>query len=98
MTPEELLEVSAERDRQLALRLNAWRDGYAAAAAQFAEYEARGYARAIADVKAAQHALANHLHRLPAEGESWVVRGQRRTRKTFGHPHPADYPGKRDAA
>jgi hypothetical protein len=41
MTPAELLEVSAERDRQLALRVAAWRDGYVAAAAQFAGNEAR---------------------------------------------------------
>ena len=99
MTREDLLAVSEERERHLELRLAAWRDGYAAAAAQFEEYEARGYARAVADVKAAQHGLYNHLRRCrETEDGRWIVRGQQRTRKTFGHPHPADYPGKRDAA
>ena len=99
MSPAELLEQSAERDHQLVLRLDAWREGYAAAAAQFAEHEARGYARAVADVKAAQHGLYSHLRGLrEIEERRWTVRGQQRTRKTFGRPHPADYPGKRDAA
>ena len=98
MSPAELLEQSAERDHQLALRLDAWRAGYAAAAVQFAEHEARGYAQAVADVKAAQHALWNHLRSLPTEGERWVVRGEPRTRATFAQAHPDDYPGKRAAA
>jgi hypothetical protein len=96
MTPDEIRSISDERDRQLALRLDAWREGYDAGAA--GQFEA-GYAAAIADVKAAQHGLYNHLRRCrETEDGRWIVRGQQRTRKTFGNPHPADYPGKRDAA
>jgi hypothetical protein len=96
MTPDELLGLSDKRDRQLELRQAAWAEGYRAGAA--GQFEA-GYAAAIADVKAAQHALYNHLRRWhEAEDGRWIVRGQQRTRKTFGNPHPADYPGKRDAA
>ena len=93
MTPAEILGLSAERDRQLELRLAAWRDGYATAAAQFADWEARGYACAVADVKAAQHALVNHVRGLPADAGRWVVRGEPRTRRTFGDPHPGDFGG-----
>ena len=99
MTPGEILDLSAERQLWERLIDEAWRDGYRAALGQLAEAEAGGYARAVADVKAAQHALPHHLRGLrEIEERRWIVRGEQRTRKTFGNPHPADYPGKRDAA
>jgi hypothetical protein len=59
---------------------------------------AEGYAAAVADVKAAQHALYNHLRGLAEiEARRWTVRGEPRTRATFGQPHKDDYPG-REAA
>jgi hypothetical protein len=57
-----------------------------------------GYATAIADVKAAEHGLVA-VFRDVAETEArrWTVRGEPRTRATFGQPHKDDYPG-REAA
>jgi hypothetical protein len=99
MTPGEILDLSAERQLWERLIDAAWRDGYRAALGQLAEAEARGYARAIADVKAAQHALYNHLRRVrELEDGRWIVRGQQRTRKTFGRPHPNDFTGQDGAA
>jgi hypothetical protein len=92
----ELVERSDLLDLSLKLRLRAWRDGYREGAR--GQYEA-GYAAAIADVKGAQHALYNHLRRVrELEDGRWIVRGQQRTRKTFGHPHPNDFTGQDGAA
>jgi hypothetical protein len=90
MIPDEMLEVSAERDRQLALRLNAWRDGYRAALGQIAEAEARGYARAVAEFKAAHHGVIADIQ---LEHRRWDG-----PREHFGKARPTDYPGKRAAA
>jgi hypothetical protein len=75
----QLLALSDERDRQLAARLAACRQGYAAGAAgQFSA----GYAAAIADVKAADHAIVGAIRRFgrpqpdPASfpaGEAWLA-------------------------
>jgi hypothetical protein len=67
-------------------------------AAGYAEGEARGraagYAAAVADVKAAEHALADFLTREVAAGHGrWFVRGEARSRETFGRPHADDYTG-----
>jgi hypothetical protein len=66
----------------------------AAAAAERERAWSAGYAAAVADIKAAEHALTNHLRGLPREVERWAVRGEPRTRAEFGKPHPGDYPGK----
>lgn len=34
----------------------------------------------------------------PLLAHRWMLRGEARTRQTFGQPHPADYPGRGDAA
>jgi hypothetical protein len=83
MTPAGLITLSGERDLALRLRLAAWRDGYAAAAGEFAAHEAAGYARAIADVKAAQHGAVRDLR------QHLVTWDGLRTR--FGDPRPGDY-------
>ena len=64
-------------------------------AAELRGYErgvATGYAQCAADVKAAQHAIYDHLAR-EAETDRlrWTVRHLARTRQTFGQPHPGDY-------
>jgi hypothetical protein len=82
-----LLAESNERDRQLRLRLAAWEDGWRAGAA--GEYT-RGYQAAVADIKAAEHALYDYLRSGPAETVRWALRGEPRTRATFGQPHRDD--------
>lgn len=55
---------------------------------------AEGYAQCAVDVKRAEHALPEYLAaEAAAEAGRWVVRGEVRTRATFGLPHPADYCG-----
>lgn len=56
---------------------------------------AAGYATAIEQVKAAQHALYNVARDLGrVERGRWWLRGEPRTRATFGQPHPDDFPGR----
>ncbi len=96
VAPSALLELSDERDTWLRRIDAAWREGFAAGSAR--QYS-RGYAAAVADVKRAQHALYDHLRKLPADTERWSVRGEPRTRETYANPHPEDYQGRgRDAA
>jgi len=53
-----------------------------------------GYAQCASDVKAAEHGIYDAINRqAEAERGRWVVRGEVRTRATFGAPHPADYLG-----
>lgn len=88
------IALSDERDAALAARAAARAEGYRAGlAAAESAYEA-GYAACAADVKAAQHAIYRPLAAAAeAERGRWRVRGEARTRATFGAPHPADYRG-----
>ena len=43
--------------------------------------------------KTTQHDLLDALRAAEPE-ERWRVRGQQRTRETFGQPHPRDFPGR----
>jgi hypothetical protein len=87
MSPGELLELSDERDRYLsrirAAEVHGYQrghdDGYSA-----------GWLDALAMVKRVEHEMVDAFNRMAV---SWTVRGQRRTRATFGQPHPRDYPG-----
>lgn len=103
----ELLERSDERDTALALRLDAWRDGYTTAATD--AYDA-GYADGVASLKRAQH---DAVRLTELDRDRWHVccgpcrRGghrpgcrdcQDRTRAAYGQPHPDDYPGQDGAA
>lgn len=87
----ELLERSDERDAWLA---------------RVIEAEESGYARGLADgvtlgrqLEAAERdeqwnrAAAPIARGGPAVADRWKLRGEPRTRQTFGRPHPADYPG-----
>jgi hypothetical protein len=107
----ELVAASDVIDQAEARARAAWADGYAAAQRLTREAaEAEGYARAIADVKAAQHGVAGVLREL-ADGEAarWHLccpacrrDGHRagcrdceaRSRETFAAPMPGDYPGR----
>jgi hypothetical protein len=95
-----LLELSAERDLWRAYADTAWRDGYRAGRADAAAEFSHGYAAAVADVKAAEHALPGYLRgQREIEERRWILRGEDRARGTFADPHPADFPGRgRDAA
>jgi hypothetical protein len=84
------LSLSGALDLEHALTLQAYRDGYAAAAAQFGDYEAAGYARAVADFKRAQH---DHVRELRQHLAMWDGLRQR-----FSRPRPGDYPGREAAA
>lgn len=89
-----VLALSDERDRQLELRHQAWREGWRAGLADAERQYAAGYAQCAADVKAVHHGLYSELERQnDAERGRWVVRGELRTRRTFGDPHPDDYLG-----
>jgi hypothetical protein len=94
------LSQSDERDAQLELRLEAYREGWQDGARD--QYSA-GYAAAVGDMKSAQHAV---LPELQLEIRRWHVccrscrlgghrdgctRCEDRTRQTFSNPHSDDY-------
>jgi hypothetical protein len=91
----DVLALSDERDVQLELRNRAYRDGWEAghvagvddgrqAEASERDREWRAIARPIARGGQA-HADLERIR--------WTVRGEVRTRETFGQPHPGDYMG-----
>jgi hypothetical protein len=88
---EGLLITSDERDqwlrRLLAAELDAWRAGYAAGCAD----ERRASDRAWAARPPFKVLDGPDLAEL--EAARWNVRGEQRTRETFGLPHPDDYAG-----
>jgi hypothetical protein len=51
----------------------------------------RGYDDGIADRKREQQYM---LEALQVHGRRWEVRGEPRSRETFGQPDPGDYPGR----
>jgi hypothetical protein len=78
VTPGELLELSAERDRWERLREDAYREGYMCGAQdQWAE----GYAAAIADVKRIRHQA---VKRLAPGGEAWLEAVKRHGGTEYG--------------
>lgn len=87
---DDLLERLHIADQQMQLRMEFYRMGYAAAERDHADDYGRGYAAAIADIKRTDRQLVNALDRAHAR---WSVRGQQRSRQTYGQPHPNDYPG-----
>ena len=82
-----ILALSGERDLYLRRILAGERAAYA-----------RGYARAHSELAAAWHAVADPVSRsrpsyAELERRRWMLRGEPRTRATFGQPHHADYEG-----
>lgn len=105
----ELIAASDRLDGQLAARLAAYAEGYQRGLAEAERARAEGYVEAIADVKAAEHAIVDAIRR-PAEAERrrWHVcclpcrragcragcaGCQDRARGTFGDPAEGDYLG-----
>lgn len=94
----ELFERSDERDGYLKRILAAWREGYLRG-------HGDGYAAGRADEAAERDAAWRELAGPVAHGEPfaeterrrWRLRGEPRTRATFGRPHPDDHQGN-DAA
>jgi hypothetical protein len=86
-----LLALSDERDAWLRRLLAAYREGYAHGRED--GYQA-GY---VTGILARKHADRDVYEGLQLEARRWELRGEQRTRATFGLPHPDDYPGK-DAA
>ena len=96
----DLLALSDERDVQLELRRRAYRDGWEA-----------GHMTGVGDGRQAEaaerdrewNAIARPVARggpayAEIERKRWTVRGEQRTRETFGQPHPGDYLGRDGAA
>jgi hypothetical protein len=81
--------VAAETRRWLA----AWRDGRASRDRDVADAYERGYVDGIGAVKRIEHGLVGAFRVLAPEAR-WTVRGQARTRRTFGMPHPRDFRGR----
>jgi hypothetical protein len=91
LLPPGLLELSDERDQWHDLILAAYRDGYRVAEGAHAGDYGRGYADGVLDRKHAQHDL---VEAATVYSRRWELRGEPRTRKTFGQPHPEDFTGK----
>lgn len=85
-----LLELSDERDTWLRRLLGAWADGWRACAAALGDQYERGFADGVASIKRTDHQLVDALDRGRVR---WILRGQERTRDTFGQPHKDDFNG-----
>ena len=79
------LAYSDERDLHRQLLLAAWRDGYAAAAAQFTGYEQAGYIRAVGEFKTGHHTIIRDIE---AQLVMWDG-----PREHFAGPRSGDHPG-----
>jgi len=92
----DVLAVSDQRELQLELRLQAWREGWLAG---HEVGDQGGYARAIKDMERRWHEVADPVAR---GGPSFAELERRRWgpggRKHFGDPRPGDYPGRGDTA
>jgi len=93
----ELLEVSDERDSWMRRIMAAGRDGYVRG---LADGVALGRRLEAAERDRAWDAIAGPISRIdPAfMSRRWAVRGEPRTRETFGRAHPGDFKGREGAA
>lgn len=89
-----LIGESDDRARQLGRELAAWRDGYRLGFDAGAEVGrgAEAHERDQAHARLARHVLQGEPLD-DVEARRWTLRGEQRTRATFGQPHPADYQG-----
>lgn len=90
-----LISLSDERDRYLERILRAELRGYLRGRAD--GFDA-GYEQAERDMAAAWAEFARPMARSLVRGQGlqarrWALRGEPRTRATFGQPHPDDYRG-----
>ena len=95
-TAGNLLALSDERDQWLARTYAAWREGYRAAELDHAPATTTpGTSTASSAGKHAEHQAVEALRLYTRR---WELRGEPRTRTTFGQPHPDDCPGTRRSA
>jgi hypothetical protein len=95
----DLLMTSAERDRWLQ-RLQAAE--HAAESAGYMRGRADGYSARAAELERDWQAIARPAANggpswAELERKRWTLRGETRTRTTFGLPHPDDFPGRDEA-
>lgn len=96
----ELLDLSTERDLWLLRIRQAWRAAFDLGR-QIGRREGR--AEAEAEQARAWRTVAGPVAEggttyAELERRRWTVRGEQRTRETYGQPHPDDYPGQDGAA
>lgn len=91
----ELLDRSNERDLYTTRIGRAYREGWAAgrAAGYAAGRQAEAAERDREWNRIARPIARSSTSAAELEAKRWTVRGERRTRETFGQPHPGDYPG-----
>lgn len=101
MTRDDVLALSDERDRQLALRLAAWRDGWRACELACRDAIEAAYWQGVNDADREWHAAlapAREAARRSARTPSHAELEQRRWgpggRSRYGDPRPDDYQGK----
>ena len=93
----ELLALSDERDSWMRQLLAAGRESYRRG---LADGIALGRRLEGAERDAAWNEIARPVARIDPERKRkrWAVRGEQRTRETFGQPHPGDYKGRERAS
>jgi hypothetical protein len=99
MTPDERAEIlrdSDEREADLQLRHDAFREGLRLGRTAG---NAEGRSAAEREISQAWHEVAAPVARggpsyAELESARWAVHGEPRTRETFGQPHPDDYLGR----
>jgi hypothetical protein len=97
--PENAFAVSDERDlwtrRLLDAERGAWLGGVAEGWKAALEYVHRARHDDFAPIARLMLAMCGNVSPPLAELEAlrWELRGERRTRETFGDPHPDDYTG-----
>jgi hypothetical protein len=96
----DLLALSDERDVYLRRIGQAFREGWEAGHMTGVD---DGRQAEAAERDAEWNAIARPVARggpayAEIERKRWTVRGEVRTRETFGQPHPGDYPGRDGAA
>lgn len=89
----EFLELSDERDQWQQLLITAERAAYSAGYADGRADERREADRAWA--ARPPQIVHDGVTLAAVEARRWELRGEQRTRETFGQPHPADYQGQR---
>lgn len=91
-----LVGESDRHQRELKLRLDCYADGYRNGFCAGAEV---GRGQALAEEAAQRREAAGLVTEITEiQRARWSLRGEHRTRGTFGRPHPGDYPGKSGAA
>jgi phosphosulfolactate phosphohydrolase-like enzyme len=86
-----LLALSDERDQWERRLLAAERAGWQAAGRAHADGYHAGYIDGLLRRKHLEH---DAVEAAKLYARRWTLRGEQRTRETFGEPHPGDYQGR----